>query len=674
MRRLIFIDRPYLNTNSFFYFLFFCFTFFSSLPLYGTKLPELTPKKVNAKIDEILKSHASYKTLTPLIIERSLQNFVSELDPTKTYFIKSDIEEWLKPTPAYVQQVLTDFQKSNFKAYEQIYWKMRQAIDRRHRLDKEVDDAHLPKATLDEFKDMDWAANEQELLERLKKMRYLQLEVVSSLSPEVRDLTLQRIAKRQARFEEEIVQDKNPTLDQLVILTKVLKSVASALDTHTWYFTPEEAMQFMIAVQQRLFGIGVQLRDDLNGFTLVKIVPGGPAALGRELKAKDRIIAVNGEPVVGMDINDAVELIRGEENTPVMLTVIREADEEGLKKEEKLDIKVMRGEVVLKETRLSSSSEPFGDGILVYLHLYSFYQDPHNSSALDLRKEIERYSHEAPIKGIILDLRSNSGGLLSQAVDVAGLFITKGIVVSIKDNTGAVQNLREIENHPAWTGPLIVLVNRMSASASEIVAQSLQDYGRAIIVGDKETYGKGSFQTFTLNTSVGEKVNPEGEYKVTRGRYYTVSGKTPQLKGVIADIVVPGPLSEMEIGERYAKYPLEGDKIPENFEDDLADIPFFQRSKVKMLYRFDLQKRLTDYTRFLPTLKENSAERISGDKDYQNFLKEIKRKDGNEEDADLESFGQNDLQLHEAYNILKDLVILRERKEADRESAHTSLE
>ena len=159
--------------------------------------------------------------------------------------------------------------------------------------------------------------------------------------------------------------------------------------------------------------------------------------------------------------------------------------------------------------------------------------------------------------------------MLSQAVGVTGLFITKGVVVGIKDHTGSIQYLRDLDGKMLWDGPLIVLVNKASASASEIVAQTLQDYGRAIVVGDKNTYGKGSFQTFTLNTSKEGSVNPEGEYKVTRGRYYTVSGKTPQLKGVEADIIVPGPLSEMELGEAFAKYPLENDSIKANYDDDL---------------------------------------------------------------------------------------------------------
>ena len=437
-----------------------------------------------------------------------------------------------------------------------------------------------------------------------------------------------------------------------------LKATASALDAHTVYFTPGEATQFMINVQQRLFGIGAQLRDDINGFSVIKIVEGGPAALGKQLKVKDRIVAVNGEPVVGMDIGDAVDLIRGEAHSPVILTVIRESKEpDGTQKEEKLDITILRGEVVLKESRFKSSYEPFGEGAIGYLKLYSFYQDNDSSSAEDLEKEINKLKKEHHLEGLILDLRYNSGGLLTQAVAVTGLFIKKGIVVSIKDENGKVQHLRNLDEMVAWDGPLIVLVNRMSASASEIVAQTLQDYGRAIVVGDDHTFGKGSYQTFTLAANEAENVNPQGEYKVTRGRYYTVSGKTPQLTGVYSDIVVPGPLSEAEIGERFAKWPLENDYIRSNFDDDLSDIPYLQRDKIRKLYHFDLQDKIDTYMPYLEKLKENSKFRIDNSLNYQNLLKEIKKKDESDPDH-AENFGQNDLQLEEANNLMKDLIIM----------------
>lgn len=632
--------------------------------LEARQMPQLSPATVTVKLNEIMKSHASNKALTPELVKRTLHNYLEELDPNKSYFILPDIIQWVEPSNALLEQILQDYQKSDFSTFFQIHDVMIKAIKRREGLEKRIQVEDLPKhVSIKEFKDMKWATTDAELLDRLKKIKALQIETSSKLTGEFREKGLQRIAKRQAKYEEEI-QDTNPVNRERKVLVNVLKATASALDTHTAYFTPEEASQFMISVQQRLFGIGAQLRDDLNGFTVVKIIEGGPAAEGKELKAKDRIIAVNGEPVVGMDIVDAVELIRGEEHTPVNLTVIREVKENDHTSEQQLDVTIRRGRVVLTESRYSTNHEPFGGSAIGYLRLHSFYQDNESASATDLAKAIEQLKKDHKIEGLILDLRYNTGGLLAQAVDVAGLFITKGIVVSIKDNTGAIQHLRDLDGTTSWDGPLIVLINRASASASEIVAQALQDYGVAVVVGDDHSYGKGSFQTFTLNTGNNTSVHPEGEYKVTRGRYYTVSGKTPQLTGVISDIVVPGALSEMEVGEKYAKYPLDNDQIKENFDDDLSDIPFTQRNKIRMLYKFDLQPKNTTYQPYLERLKENSAYRIAHDKSYQTFLSEIKKKDeepvisaeGEMEDVDKE---QSDLQLMETINIMKDLIVLK---------------
>lgn len=622
------------------------------------KLPDIGPQDVTTKANEMMKAHASHKNLNPELAQRILNNYLETLDYNKTYFIETDIEEWIHPSDALLQSVIEEYNHDNFKTFEKIHDTFIKAIERRRQLEQKIDYQNLPThVRAEEFKEMPWVKTEDELVNRLRRIRSLQLETAAKMSDDMKDKSMQRIAKRQAKYEEEIM-DPNLREREKLMLSNVLKATASALDTHTVYFTPGEAAQFMIQVQQRLFGIGAQLRDDLNGLSIIKIVEGGPAAQSKLLKLKDRIIAVNGEPIVGMDITDAVELIRGEANTPVVLTVIRESkDVDGKPKEEKLELTIMRGEVVLKETRYKSSYEPFGDGAIGYLKLYTFYQDNDSSSTEDLAKEIQKLKNEHALKGLILDLRYNSGGLLTQAVGVTGLFISKGIVVSIKDESGKVQHLRNLDGVPAWDGPLIVLVNRMSASASEIVAQTLQDYGRAIIVGDDHTFGKGSYQTFTLAANETEHVNPQGEYKVTRGRYYTVSGKTPQLTGVLSNVVVPGPLSETEIGERFAKYPLENDVIKANFEDDLSDIPYLQRDKIRKLYHFNLQDKLNTYDSYLEKLQNNAKLRLDNSKNYHNFLTEIKKKENSDPDH-AENFGQNDLQLEEANNLMKDLVVM----------------
>ena len=636
---------------------YFSFLFILIALVCEGKLPDITAQDVTLKTQEMMKFHASHKDLNPSLTKRILQNYVENLDFNKTYFIESDISEWLNPSEELLEKIIVDYKNSRFPVFENIQEKFISVIERRRELDKKIDDANLPASIrAEEFKEMPWAKSEEELLNRLKRIRALQIETAKKLNDDMREKSMQRIAKRQTKYEEDM-KVSNVREKECLIFSYVLKATASAFDSHTVYFTPGEANRFMIHVQQKFYGIGAQLRDDINGFSIIKIIEGGPSSLNKELKEKDRIVAVNGEPVVGMDIVEAVELIQGEVNTPVILTVIRETKQaDGSSQEEKLDITIVRGEVILKEARYKSAYEPYGEGAIGYLKLNSFYQDKGSSSASDLEQEIERLKRDHQLEGLILDLRYNSGGLLSQAVAVSGLFIKKGIVVSVKDENQKIQHLRNAINNKVWDGPLIVLVNRMSASASEIVAQTLQDYGRALIVGDDHTFGKGSYQTFTLNTEA-EHVNPQGEFKVTRGRYYTPSGKTPQLKGALSDVQIPGPLCESEVGECFSKHPLENDTIAAHFDDDLSDVSIFQRDKIRRMYQFDLQEKEDRYVAYLETLKTNSSKRIENSLNYQNMLKEVRKKDKENED-ECENFGQIDLQLEEAYNVMKDLILL----------------
>lgn len=625
------------------------------------KPPDIDAPAVQRKLNEIMQAHASVKKVDPELVRRSLINYIEALDPGKTYFIKSDIQQWIEPSDELVNSVVNDYNHANYRVFASIQDAMGKAILRRRVIMEKIKDEQLPtKVDPKEFKDPVWAADETALTDRLKKVKALQRDVIEKLPPDVKAKAAQRMEKYQTKNEDEILT-KDALRKLQTVYANVLKATTSAMDTHTNYFTPEEAKQFLIEVQQRLFGIGAQLRDDLTGLTVVKIVEGGPAARNGKLKVKDRIITVDGEPVVGMDISDAVELIRGKLGTVAKLTVIRdESNGDSGPKEKHVDIEIERGEVVITDARYESAAVPFGEGAIAYLRLHTFYQDPETSSTADLLRELTRLKKENKVQGVVLDLRSNSGGLLSQAVTVTGLFMTKGVVVSIKDENGKIAHLRDIDGKTAWDGPLIILINRGSASAAEIVAQALQDYGRAIIVGDDHSYGKGSFQTFTLNGTADMKVNPEGEYKVTRGRYYTVSGRTPQLTGVKSDIEIPGALSFLDIGESFQKHPLQPDTIEPNFEDSMSDVPFMQRARLAKLYLYDLQPRLDVYKKYMERLKKNSAERLAGDKGYQEFVKEIKNKE-KEKDLDesviTDKLVMSDFQLNETYNIMRDLIL-----------------
>jgi len=622
------------------------------------KQPQLTPKDVQSKVDEILKAHVSYKALNSELMQRVLSNFLEELDPAKTYFVKDEILTWLEPSDDVLRSSLNGFRRGDFSLFHEIHSVFLGAIARRSVLEQNRSATPLVLGLKSEdFKDLDWAESAEELTTRLHRIASLQSEAIGKLDEEMRGTFFQRLEKRRMHREAEFGEPEIEERSRL-ILSCVLKAVAASLDAHTNYFTPSEANQFMILVQQRLFGIGAELRDDLDGLSVRRILENSPASESNKLKLYDKIIAVGHEPVVGMEITEAVELIRGEQGTPVVLTILRTSEEHGEKVTDQLEVELVRKEVILEESRLETHFEPFGDGVIAHLKLFSFYQDAKYSSAIDVRKALEQIQKEHRVKGVVLDLRGNGGGLLSQAVAVSGLFMNKGIVVSIQDNTGKVQHLRELEGNPLWEGPLMVLVNRTSASAAEIVAQTLQDYGRAIVVGDACTFGKGSFQTFTLDPVTHCKVNPQGEYKVTRGRYYTVSGKSPQLVGVASDVVVPGILSFAEIGEKYGKFPLETDEIASHFEDDLSDLSLFYRFQLGSAYLDDLQLRVDVYSGYMDKLKKNSQIRIQGNKNYQSFLTEIEKKNF---DADIVNVSmQTDFQSTEAMNVMKDLLFFME--------------
>ncbi|HSX12946.1 MAG TPA: S41 family peptidase [Chlamydiales bacterium] len=620
------------------------------------KQPQLTAKDVKSKVEEILKAHVSHKVITVALMERIFQNFLEELDPTKTYFVENEIRNWLQPTEMTLQAAIKGYKAGDFSTFNQMHAVFLDAIDRRRAFEEKMAQEVLPKGVKsEEFKDLPWAKSEEDLLTRLIRIKSLQNEAVVKLDEDTRAKFFQRLEKRRINREAEFLET-NPEERQRLILACVLKSIACSLDSHTNYFTPGEANQFMIQVQQRLFGIGAQLHDNLDGLVIKRILENSPASQSNRIKLNDKIIAVNHEPVIGLDITEAVELIRGEKGTPVLLTMLREIEEDGDRRVDKIEVELIRNEVVLEDSRLETSFEPFGDGIIAHLKLFSFYQDGKSSSAHDLRKAIESLKKEYQLKGVLFDLRNNAGGLLTQAVSVTGLFINKGVVVSIQDNTGKLQHLREVDGRPVWDGPLFVLVNRGSASAAEIVAQTLQDYGRAIVVGDDHTFGKGSFQTFTLDPVNTQKVNPQGEYKVTRGRYYTVSGKSPQLNGVGSDIEVPGILSGIDIGEKYAKFPLENDIIESHFDDDLSDLSQLHRLQLGPMYRYNLQQKLSTYVPYVEKLKENSKKRIANSKNYQSFLTEIHKKNFDADSVNV--FSQNDLQLIESANVMKDLIFL----------------
>lgn len=572
--------------------------------------------------NNLLKAHVLYNKLDENIIQRSLINFISMLDPSKEYFLKKDIEKWLFAKKEILKKIKENFKKEDFSDFKEIHQKMVFAIHRKRNMPIEAKE--FKSVDNEELRDLDWSESLKELQERICKINYFRKKISLKLKNPQKIIKLAE--KRRSHREAKILNANNN-----FIFNYILKSIAFSLDSHSNYFTEKEAKQFIMEAQQKFSGIGAILQDNLNGFEILRVLENGAAK--EKLKVKDLIIAVDKKPIIEMDIMQAVELIRGKKGTTVTLGIIRE--------DKKIDVDIIRKEIVLKENRIQKEKIPFANSIIGYIKLFSFYDDSNNSSSKDIKKILEEFKKNS-LKGLILDLRDNSGGLLSEAIKVTGLFITKGIIASIKDNQ-TIRHLRDTSGKMEFNGPIIILTNKTSASASEIVSQSLQDYKRAILVGDNKTFGKGSFQTISWNNS---KISPKGEYKITRGTYYCVSGKSPQLVGVKPNIEIAGILSKIEVGEEFSKYPLKTANIASNFDDDLSDIPIFERNKISAFYKHNLQKPQNTYFKYLDQLQKNSKKRMDKNKLYQEFIKE----------KDVNKKPWLDFQKIEAINIMKDLI------------------
>jgi carboxyl-terminal processing protease len=366
-------------------------------------------------------------------------------------------------------------------------------------------------------------------------------------------------------------------MDDLDVLEQYLCGLTHAYDPHSDYFQPDESENFSIqAIDHSVTGIGAELRSDDGYAVIQEVITGGPADLDKRLKPGDKIIAVGQgtkEPVdaVNMRLNRVVDMIRGEKGTMVHLVIQPAGAGDSVHK----DIVLKRDLVSLKDSLAKADiiEHPIaGGGVekIGVIHLHDFYNNTNNdhSAASDCAKLITRLKQEK-VAGIILDMRNNGGGLLDQAINLAALFVKgqqgKGEpVVQVRRSDGDTESLNTDNTSVLYSGPLVVMVNRMSASATEIVAAALQDYGRALIVGDKSTHGKGTVQTLIRldqAAPLGVILDPGNELKMTVQKFYRVAGGSTQEKGVVPDIVLPSLLDAFELGETTLKYYLPYDTI-----------------------------------------------------------------------------------------------------------------
>lgn len=358
--------------------------------------------------------------------------------------------------------------------------------------------------------------------------------------------------------------------DRLARLSAYLNTVGNAYDPHTEYFKPEAKEEFDLSMTGTLEGIGAVLREEDGFIKVVSIVPGSASWRQKELKAEDKILKVAQgaeEPVdlVEASVNEAVKLIRGRKGSEVRLTVQKPSGRIQV-------IPIIRDVVVVEETYAKSAvilpQDPSAKDRYGYINLPAFYHDFNNSkgrtSSADVKTEVERLKSEG-VKGIVLDFRNNGGGALDDAVKMAGLFVKSGPVVQIKDQKGNGMVLQDQDAGITYDGPLVVLINTFSASASEIVAAALQDYGRAVIMGSDTSFGKGTVQSMldldAYLPPAFASVRPMGSLKLTIQKFYRINGGSTQYKGVVPDIQIPDAYSNLEVGEKTLEYALPWDTV-----------------------------------------------------------------------------------------------------------------
>jgi len=431
------------------------------------------------------------------------------------------------------------------------------------------------------------------------------------------------LAKGMDRYFKRVLQEREEDRQ-----ARLLNAMIASFDPHSRYFPPREKEDFDIDMSGTLEGIGVLLSEDDSYIKVVDVLPGGPAWIEGRVQVEDVVIKVAQEDdeavdVIGMPVSDVARLVRGKKGTRVRLT-IRKPD--GRIQE----VLLIRNIVEIQETYARSAVlvDEAKKSKVGYIYLPRFYHDFNHengrNSADDVRQELISLKRQG-VQGIILDLRSNGGGALEDSVKMAGLFIRKGPVVQVKDRRGKPSVHSDDDPEVVCEEPLIVLVNALSASASEIVAAAIQDYGRGVIMGSAHTFGKGTVQMMVdldriVNGDISD-ISPLGAITLTIQKFYRVSGPSTQYRGVIPDIVFPESTSYLKIGERYLENSLPWDAVePVSFQKwnpllKLADIQNRSRTRIegserlKRIVRiFDFMKNRRDQNRISLSLAEYRRE------------------------------------------------------------------
>ena len=534
------------------------------------------------------KGHYDPKELDDTFSLNVWENYIESLDPLKRYFLAQDIEDF-RAYSLLIDDQIRAKELTFFDVVYETYLERSQATKVYYKaiLAKPFDYT-IQESINTDYDKLEYAQTAQELKEHWRKqLKYTALSNMYDLveeqkeargmnpdsipSDEIRDLIDMKTADLEAKARESALStlddnyDFTDDLERKDYFAVYLNAIVSVFDPHTNYFAPPDRDRFDLRMSGKLEGIGARLQKKNDYITIVEVISGGPVWRGEHLEVGDALIKVRQEDedeavsLVGMRVDDAVKLIKGPKGTKVILTVKRV---DGTIDEEIIERDVVElAETYAKSTIIEQEGKRYG-----LINLPAFYFDMtdygERNAAKDVRLEIEKLKNEQ-IDGLVMDLRNNGGGSLRTAVDIAGLFIKNGPVVQVASNGARKEVLKDRDNEIVWDGPLVLMINELSASASEILAAAMQDYKRGIILGSAQSYGKGTVQNmidlnqWLRNNDLGDM----GALKMTTQKFYRVNGGSTQLEGVKSDIVMPDRYSYIEIGERDYDNPLPHDNI-----------------------------------------------------------------------------------------------------------------
>ena len=593
-------------------------------------------KKKDPEKDKILiyvlkniltRGHFMVKDMNDDFSEQVYTSFIEGLDPSKRYFTQKDLKEFSKFKYEIDNQLLQD----DVSFYNTVY----------NSFTKKIKNAKFYYGELlaqpfsfkkDETIDIDYdkvpfAKNENELINFWRKQ--LKLNVLSRVQNklEKQDAKIKKDAKIIAKsfkdLEKEARAEVLKNMNELYLrieelehedwFSTFLNSVVGAFDPHTTYMAPRTKERFDQDMSGKLEGIGARLLKKGIYTEIFELVSGGPAWKQGELEAGDIILEVaqaEKKPldIVGMRLDDAIKFIKGKKGTEVRLTVKKKLD--GTTR----IISIIRDVVELEETFVKSTiveKEGKKYGLIDLPRFYIDFSDMNSrDSAKDMEKEIARLKSEN-VSGLLIDLRNNGGGSLKTVIEIAGLFITEGPVVQVKYR-GQDPIVKNDENPVMqWDGAVVVLVNELSASASEIFAAAMQDYGRAVIIGGNQTYGKGTVQSvIPINNFYPNYEKDLGAIKMTIQKFYRVNGGSTQIEGVYSDIAMPNKYSYMKFGERDLSGALIWDKVPQakytktNSYENFSDVVNKSKNRIASNEKFKLINR---YAKWLKENQENTS-------------------------------------------------------------------